>query len=1018
MANIRKRPTRIIKYLTIGASTLGVVSSGSFAVLMGINAAKGDFITEDLREYTATFSNEGTILSSKTYNRGDEIQTPDAPSHSIDGQNNYFFIGWDTTGNGLPDIIPPRIYYSFHAEAVYFKTGQFDLSWLDITNMDLEQLLELMDMLNLDWEQLMDMFGIDLEQLMELLNKPVITFEADESQYISYFRATSFGDFNYNTKKYANPNFYDSSRIRAGSVNPLSYTADKLNTAYNLTDALPETFDFINYDITFLAPSEYYAVPDCEHNDETNDIVDSDAHYVKVPEDLKYQTRAAYVPAMSTVIEMLGMVPYSNNNITKDEKEYRQYAYDNYTTIPQEYEKVIDQIIKVNKWQPDDYSQIDSIGAYIERLGRCSLFNEEGEFDLAYKKNDDPVFGLIDNKAGTDEDFNTVAVMVCRRLGIPARMVKGYVVPQIKKGTNTISFLNQHWWCEIYVKKIGWMIFDCMNAEQFLGTNPYGDLDKDSTPLEDKHILESIKVTPPNKTVYQLGDDLNLTGAYIMAHFEDSETDERVGIRSSGVQVTGFDSSQIGECTVTVSYTYHGVTKTDTFTVTIKERTDIIERVEFITTDARTWYYEDEEFDLSGITATGICEDGTEVPLSDQIGFSGYEKVKGEYTVTLFVENTATSHLDFADKSTKINVTVYKKRVDAINITPPAKTTYYAGEPIDYSGLVVEFVYYNNNTEIMHAGDYNISAVNMNEIGEHTITISYVNDREGNLVSNSFTINVLSNNMTGLSVDGVKTEYIVTEPFDEHEFFKNATAYISREHTVYEEININDVYVIEEPDLSHTGYAFCTLGYTDKGIEKTVLVTIHVVSLGGYFNITYPSTNYDVDYDAKTHGNRINYTVQVPENFPSFLSYQIEFTSTNPDTGADVLEHSYVPVLKIYNSYNDVDVTSLFSYSIGGGASGVTFCVNPIATSIKLTPTGGLSHSKGTSFGIEVTATGLAAGDYAVFEGSVSYAYVGTYSNYLDFGNVVIYNKNGQDVTDCYYISEYEYDEVVITDQL
>ena len=41
-----------------------------------------------------------------------------------------------------------------------------------------------------------------------------------------------------------------------------------------------------------------------------------------------------------------------------------------------------------------------------------------------------------------------------------------------------ITQLNQHYWCEIYVKGTGWMICDCTNTDDIVGENPYADLVK------------------------------------------------------------------------------------------------------------------------------------------------------------------------------------------------------------------------------------------------------------------------------------------------------------------------------------------------------------------------------------------------------------------------------------------------------------------------------------------------------------------------------------------------------------
>ena len=126
--------------LTIFGASLGIIGSTAFAGIMGADAVRGDLIIDEVREYTASFSSEGSIITKGTYKRGEDLEIPENPEHSIDGENNYFFIGWDTNGNGIPDYVPKKAYYSFDAEAVYFTTGKFDLDFLDLLNMDLEDL--------------------------------------------------------------------------------------------------------------------------------------------------------------------------------------------------------------------------------------------------------------------------------------------------------------------------------------------------------------------------------------------------------------------------------------------------------------------------------------------------------------------------------------------------------------------------------------------------------------------------------------------------------------------------------------------------------------------------------------------------------------------------------------------------------------------------------------------------------------------------------------------------------------
>lgn len=80
---------------------------------------------------------------------------------------------------------------------------------------------------------------------------------------------------------------------------------------------------------------------------------------------------------------------------------------------------------------------------------------------------------------------------------------------------------------------------------------------------EEIPVLTGISLTPPEKTEYAVGEELDLTGMKVMAVY-DNETETDV---TDQAEVTGFDSAEPGEVTVSVSY--GGFTKT--FTVSIAE---------------------------------------------------------------------------------------------------------------------------------------------------------------------------------------------------------------------------------------------------------------------------------------------------------------------------------------------------------------------------------------------------------------------------------------------------------------
>ncbi len=79
--------------------------------------------------------------------------------------------------------------------------------------------------------------------------------------------------------------------------------------------------------------------------------------------------------------------------------------------------------------------------------------------------------------------------------------------------------------------------------------------------------LSSITVTPPTKTQYNVGEELDTSGMVVYAKY----IGEPQKVVTDAVTLSGFDSSSVGIVTVTVSYTEGNITKTATFDVTIVE---------------------------------------------------------------------------------------------------------------------------------------------------------------------------------------------------------------------------------------------------------------------------------------------------------------------------------------------------------------------------------------------------------------------------------------------------------------
>ena len=79
-------------------------------------------------------------------------------------------------------------------------------------------------------------------------------------------------------------------------------------------------------------------------------------------------------------------------------------------------------------------------------------------------------------------------------------------------------------------------------------------------------VLESIEVTPPSKTEYEIGEEFDGSGMTVTARYSDGS--EKT-LEAGAYFVSGFSSVKAGEVMVTVSYTEGDVTKTAEFTVTV-----------------------------------------------------------------------------------------------------------------------------------------------------------------------------------------------------------------------------------------------------------------------------------------------------------------------------------------------------------------------------------------------------------------------------------------------------------------
>lgn len=232
--------------------------------------------------------------------------------------------------------------------------------------------------------------------------------------------------------------------------------------------------------------------------------------------------------------------------------------------------------------------------------------------------------------------------------------------------------------------------------------------------------------TLPEKLVYQVGEELDLTGMVASFVSEGPEDVNKQDV-TEYVVASGFDSSQPGECVVTISHDLPagGPWRNNTFTVTI------LADKEPVSTGPMwdDWYHEvtelpdklvyqvGEELDLTGLVASYVyaCPSGvTKKDVTDQVVATGFDSSKpGECEVTIsfptdsswpWRNNTFTVTILGAVETLPTDVTT-STAPDVSTTTSytttltwdmwyseltqlPDKRVYLVGEELDLSGLV------------------------------------------------------------------------------------------------------------------------------------------------------------------------------------------------------------------------------------------------------------------------------------------------------------------------------------------
>ena len=261
--------------------------------------------------------------------------------------------------------------------------------------------------------------------------------------------------------------------------------------------------------------------------------------------------------------------------------------------------------------------------------------------------------------------------------------------------------------------------------------------------------ISKVTITPPTKTEYNHGDQIDLTGGKITVTYTDGTTKEEPITSATVTEKDGgapnmsptaaeYGSGNTVNKKLTFKYTAsNGVTGTVDYPITIK---DYIKSITMHTTPTKTKYNVNDLLDVTNgeikiIRASGKAEikELTEEMVS---GFdSSKENTKLPLTVS-YTENGIT-------KTTTYNVSV-EDTVTAVSMKNTPKTDYKYNEPLDLSNGTITITKGSGTKDIAITKDM-VSGYDPTKLGKQTLTITYGGK------TTSYEVNV-KDYVTGISI--------------------------------------------------------------------------------------------------------------------------------------------------------------------------------------------------------------------------------------------------------------------------
>jgi len=343
-------------------------------------------------------------------------------------------------------------------------------------------------------------------------------------------------------------------------------------------------------------------------------------------------------------------------------------------------------------------------------------------------------------------------------------------------------------------------------------------------------VLTGITITtPPDKIVYVEGENLDLTGMVVTAEYSDGSFKDVTALVTTD-PVIGALLDTVGQQVVAVSYKEGTVTKTDDFSVTVKEPPESVtlDSIKVVRPPKKDYYIVGEPLDLTDMIVMAYFDNGEEFEITrfcttDPAGRPPLNN-PGTQTVIVIFDADGDIKTDSFDVEVGVPVTL-----ESISITtPPNRVFYWLGNDLDITGMVVKATYSDGSMKVIRG--YTVSPPDgstLNVLGTQVLLVSYT---EGGITKTaSCNVEVEEETVTldsiAVTKQPDKVSYLQNENLDLTGMVVTATY----SNGVRKDVTVDTVRTPDSGEiLPATGMKIINVSYTEGLVTKTAMLSVTV----------------------------------------------------------------------------------------------------------------------------------------------------------------------------------------------